>query len=220
MNSSSSGARRARAETAEAVPLGYAEAELDVYKRSTFNAVPGVTLTTHELAAREAAAKEAGRREREAELRADFEAAVATVRTQVTAALKDFAGERTAYYQQIEGEVVQLALSIARKILQRESTIDPLLLAGIVHVALRDIESNTEVLVRVNSAQAPAWRTFFAEHMDARDLPQVVDDPSLEEGHCVLQTLLGKTELGPEVQLKEIAQGLGDLLAKRPGTPR
>jgi flagellar biosynthesis/type III secretory pathway protein FliH len=44
----------------------------------------------------------------------------------------------------------------------------------------------------------------------------VVEDPAMQADRCVLQTALGTTEVGVEVQLKEIEQGLFDLLAKRP----
>ena len=45
---------------------------------------------------------------------------------------------------------MQLALSIARKILHREAQLDPLLLAGIVRVALEKIDGATEVVLRVH----------------------------------------------------------------------
>ena len=47
---------------------------------------------------------------------------------------------------------MQLALAIARKILHREAQVDPLLLAGMVRVALEKIESHTKVSVRVHPA--------------------------------------------------------------------
>jgi flagellar biosynthesis/type III secretory pathway protein FliH len=44
----------------------------------------------------------------------------------------------------------------------------------------------------------------------------VIEDPSLDVHRCVLQTVLGTTELGIESQLKEVEQGLFDLMAQRP----
>jgi len=175
-----------------------------------------IPLPEETRAEREAAARQAGRGEGEAASRAAFNLQLAEIRGSVRAALGEFARERTAYYQQVEAEVVQLALSMARKILRREAQIDPLLLAGMVRVALERIESGTKVVVRVNPQQVSECRAYFAQHMEAREAPEVLEDPNLPAEHCILQTSLGTTELGPEVQLKEIEQGLFDLLERRP----
>lgn len=165
---------------------------------------------------REAAAREAGRQEGEAKARAACDAHLAEIRESVRSALTDFARERARYFEQIETEVVQLALSIARKILHREAQLDPLLLAGMVRVALGKIESGTKVVVRVNPQQVSECRAYFAQHMEPRDVPEVMEDSHLPPDQCALESALGTTELGMEVQLKEIEQGLFDLLEQRP----
>jgi flagellar assembly protein FliH len=131
-----------------------------------------------------------------------------------------FARERAAYYTKLESEVVQLALSIARKVLHREAQVDPLLLAGIVRVALEKIEGATAVQLQVNPDLAPEWRRYMALHMDPATVPEIVEDQALEPERCVLRTSMGTAELGVSVQLKEIESGLMDLLAARPGVAR
>lgn len=168
------------------------------------------------LVQREAAAREAGRQEGEAQARAAGEEHLTQVRERVGAALDGFARDRARYYQQVESEVVRLALSIARKILYREAQVDPLLLAGMVRVTLEKMESATKVVVRVHPQQVSECRGYFAHHMEASQIPEVVEDPAIEMDHCILQTALGTTEVGVEVQLKEIERGLLDLLARRP----
>ena len=163
------------------------------------------------------AAREAGRREGEARARAASEPQLERARESVHLALEAFATERAAYFRQVEAEVVQLALSIARKVLHREAQADPLLLAAIVRVALDQIEANTRVTVRVHPLQSADCRGFFARHMDPERTPEIIEDSAVEMDRCVLQTELGTTELGIEVQLKEIEQGLLDLMARRPG---
>jgi flagellar assembly protein FliH len=171
-----------------------------------------------EQVSREEALRQAGRQEGEAAARAGYEDQLGRVREGVRAALEDFAQERTNYYHSVEAEVVQLALSIARKILHREAQVDPLLLAGVVRVALDQIEDNTKVVVRVHPQQAADARGYFAKTMDPQRVPEVVEDASVQLDGCVLQTELGTTELGIEAQFKEIEQGLLDLLAQRPRT--
>jgi flagellar assembly protein FliH len=163
----------------------------------------------------EQTAREAGRLEGEALARTGYEQQLLSMRGDMSTALADFARERNAYYQQVEAEVVALALSIARKILHREAQIDPLLLAGLVRVALERM-SHTKVVVRVCPSQLPEYRGFFARHMNPDTLPEVEEDMELEPDQCRLHTSMGTTEMGVEAQLKEIERGLLDLLAQRP----
>ena len=164
----------------------------------------------------EAGAREAGKREGEALARVAFDSHLAEIRESVRSALAEFAGQRDAYFQQVEGEVVRLALSVARKILRREAQVDGLLLAGMVRVVLEKIESGTKVVVRVHPHQVSECRTYFAQHMAPPQVPEVLEDAALAIDHCILQTEMGTTDLGPEVELKEIEQGLFDLLERRP----
>ncbi len=176
--------------------------------------------SAEEQAKRDMAAREQARQEGESRARAECQAQLSQIRGSVCAALADFGKERSAYYQQVEAEVVKLALSIARKILHREAQLDPLLLASLVHLALQQIESGTKVVLRVHPHQVSEFRSYFAQHMDTQNVPEVAEDPAVSKEGCVLQTSLGTTELGIEVQLKEIEQGLFDLLAQRPQGPQ
>lgn len=169
-----------------------------------------------EIAQREQAARALGQREGEERVRATFAEQAGKLRETVERAIHEFAREREQYFGQVEMEVVQLALSIARKILHRESQVDPLLLVALVRVALEKIEDRTGVKVRTHPQNAGEWRAYFAKNLGLNSQPEVVEDNTLELGHCVLQTAFGTTEISLEVQLKEIEQGLMDLLGKRP----
>jgi flagellar assembly protein FliH len=94
--------------------------------------------------------------------------------------------------------------------------VDPLLLAGMVRVALDKVESGTKVVVRVHPEQVSDCRSYFARTLEPGEVPEVVEDAAIARDCCVLQTGLGTTELGLEVQLKEIEKGLMDLMARRP----
>jgi flagellar assembly protein FliH len=169
-----------------------------------------------EASKRDSAIKEQARQEGEAQARADYELQLTQIRESLRDSLAAFAQERRTYYQQVEGEVVRLALSIARKVLHRESQLDPLLLAGMVHVALQKIESGTKTTMRVHPQQVSEFRSYFAHHMETQDAPEVLEDAAVAKECCVLQTTVGTTEIGINAQLKEIEQGLCDLLASRP----
>ncbi len=164
----------------------------------------------------EAQLREMGRQQGALDSRAKFEEQLAKERGALAQALADFARERAAYYQRIEEEAVRLALSITRKVLHREAQVDPLLLMGVVRVALEKIEGATGVALLVHPQRAGEWRQYVASHMDPGDLPEIVEDPAMAPEQCRLRTSMGTTDLGLEIQLKEIEQGLMDLLAARP----
>jgi flagellar assembly protein FliH len=155
-------------------------------------------------------------KEGEAQVRARFERELNTARQALAKALEDFTHEREGYFCRVEAEVVKLAVGMARKILHREVQVDPLLLAGVVRVALDKIAAGTSVRLRVHPDHVYAWHDFFANQQDHRPVPELLGDATLGMGHCVLETALGTTELTLEAQLAEIERGFFDLLAQRP----
>jgi flagellar assembly protein FliH len=169
-----------------------------------------------EVRAREEQARALGIREGEAQARAKFERELAAERQSIAKALADFGCEREGYFCRVEVEVVKLAVGIARKILHREVQLDPLLLAGVVRVALEKISAGTSVRLRVHPDHVYAWHDFFANQQEQHLMPELLGDATLGAGQCLLETALGTTELTLEAQLAEIERGFFDLLAQRP----
>jgi len=198
----------------EASPFPYAETELS---SGALAGAHGGNLTAEEQShAREAAAFEQGRLAAHQQLRAELDSALNKNRQQIAAVLQQFAAERQNYYRRVEGEVVQLALAIARKILHREAQLDPRALAGIVRVTLEKLDAGTAVNLHVSPKEAADWRHYFACQMEGLPVPDVHEDPTIPAGECRIETSLGVTEVGFQSQLKEIETGLLDLLAERP----
>src|SRR5258708_5981395 len=125
---------------------------------------------------REAEVRAQARQEGQTEARKIFEDRQAVERASLAAALAQFTRDRGTYFQKVEGEVVQLALSIARKILHREAQLDPLLLAGIVRVALERIDGATGVVLRIHPQDAADWRRYLTTHLEPSDVPAIVED--------------------------------------------
>lgn len=161
-------------------------------------------------------AHQQGVREGELQAKQQFEQILQRERAAIVEEINKFGIERERYYRQVETEVVQLALSIAKKVLHREAQVDPLLLAGIVRVALRNMEAGTRVKVKVNPQDVPTWSRVLNEIDNVSAICEVKPEPAIAKDRCVLETELGTTELGIDLQLKEIENGLFDLLAKRP----
>jgi flagellar assembly protein FliH len=198
----------------EASPFPYAETQVS---GGGLDGVQGGNLTAEEQSrAREAAAFEQGRQAAHQQVRTELDAALNENRRQITAFLQQFAAERQNYYRRVEGEIVQLALAIARKILYREAQLDPRALAGIVRVTLEKLDAGTAVNLHVSPKEAADWRHYFACQMEGLPVPEVHEDPTVPAGECRIETSLGATEVGFQSQLKEIETGLLDLLAERP----
>ena len=169
-----------------------------------------------EFQAREKRARDQGFKEGQAALRAEVDREVAVVRESLSLALKQFAAEREDYYHSVEGHVVNLALAIARKILHRETQIDPLLLSGAVRVALEKVSSATVVRLHVHPDQVQTWTEFLANESDLTRKPEILGDPGIADGQCRIESSLGTAEISLEGQITEIERGFFDLLAQRP----
>ena len=175
-------------------------------------------LSEEEVRVREEHARAIGIQEGEARAGAKFRQELGAERATIAQALREFAREREGYFCRVEAEVVKLAVQIARKILHREVQVDPLLLAGVVRVALDKVAAGTSVRLRVHPEHVYAWHDFFANQQELRPLPEIRGDATLGMGQCVLETAMGTTDLTLESQLAEVERGFFDLLAQRPVT--
>jgi flagellar assembly protein FliH len=144
-----------------------------------------------------------------------FEQELAGERARIVATLEEFKQDRARYYTEVESELVQLALAIAGRILHREAQVDPLMMAGLVKVALQKLEQGSKVTVRVRPEEADVWERDVSELASGMQI-SVVGDASVSAHDCVLETELGTVQLGVEAQLKEVERGFFDLLAHRP----
>jgi len=161
------------------------------------------------------AARQDGFRQGEAQAQAAVMQRVEQERRAILEALEQFAGERREYFRRVETDVVTLALAIARKLLHREAQIDPLLLSGIVRVALEQIQQGSQVVLRCSPAEQPGWQKFLSTLSESHREIALVADEVVEPGRIVLETIAGKAEISLEEQLREIESGFLDLL--RPG---
>ena len=164
-----------------------------------------------EMQRRVETARKESRAEAREEWQEELEDRVAEERTRVVRVCEEFARERSKYFADVEAEVVRLALAIAARVLHREAELDPLLLTGVVRVALEKVAEDSATVLRVPSAEVEMWREVASS-----DATNVVGDERMKAGECVLETSVGKVELGVSAQLEEIEKGFFDLLQQRP----
>lgn len=151
----------------------------------------------------------------EQRLRQEYEQKLAAARAPITALIAGFEEQRSEYFAQVEGEIVQLALSIAAKILHREAQVDPMLLAALVRLAVEGMREGSSVTIRVGRGRGQSWKQYFAAIPSMAHV-EIAEDEQLSDQDCMLETELGSANFGLDSQLKEVEQGFFDLLALRP----
>lgn len=151
----------------------------------------------------------------EQKLRQESEQKLLAARAPIAAIVQEFTEQREDYFNRVEAEIIQLALSIAAKILHREAQVDPMLVATLVRIAVEKMRDNSNITVHVGTGRGNTWKRYFAGFPNLSHV-QVAEDPKLSEQDCILETELGSANFGLDSQLKEVEQGFFDLLALRP----
>ncbi len=121
--------------------------------------------------------------------------------------VEELAGLRGELIQKTERQVVQLALAIAERILRREVSLDRELLVAMARVALERLGENTAATIRLNPADHAL--IGHAAHAAEGSIVQVVADPLVSSGGCLVQSDFGLIDVGIDAQLNELAAALG-----------
>lgn len=146
---------------------------------------------------------EIGRNRAEAELRGVIEGAAA-----LAARLEQMAPERTS---EIAHSIAELALSVAKRIIQHEVRQEPGLLCAALEAAVSTINGSPEAHVMLNpttvEAVSQAWEALHGRaYLGKKWIFE--GDPNLPIGGCTLRYDHGFVEAGLEAQLEEIGIAL------------
>ena len=165
-----------------------------------------------------AAMIDAAREESAAEMRrvceAEFAGRLDAERARATELARQFARDRQKYFAAVEGQVVKLALAVARRVLAREVEADRMHLAATVRAALTRVQDGSKTLLRVPAGEALDWAEMgLGEFENGR--VEVLSDVRLAPGECVLETSVGRVELGVRPQMEEIESTFDSLTERR-----
>ncbi len=139
---------------------------------------------------------------------AQYEAALG----RLARSLEEVAGLKPRLRTEVEREAVDLALAIARRVLRRELHVDPEAVLGLAKAAFEKASLREVTMVRLHPSHAGAVRAHLAR-IGAPQAIEIREDPSLEPGAVVVETLRGAIDASIETQLEEIGRGLADALA-------
>jgi flagellar assembly protein FliH len=125
---------------------------------------------------------------------------------QLTQALQDVVTARTEMIHRTERQMVELALTLARRIVQKELDADPAQLLAMMRTAIDRLGDDTKMVVRLNPVDYAA--------AGGENMPQlgtsvtVVADPKVEHGGCRIESELGTLDAGLDAQIQELGRGL------------
>jgi flagellar assembly protein FliH len=134
---------------------------------------------------------------------------------QLGKSLASLASLRTRIRGDAEGDLLKLAISIARRVLHRELTLDPESIEGLIRVALDKLQARELCRVRVHPDQEQAIRKSLERFANSQKV-ELVTDASLQCGDVLFETAHGNLDASLESQLGEIERGLADRLRRLP----
>jgi flagellar assembly protein FliH len=124
----------------------------------------------------------------------------------VAQTLTDLASLRETLIQQTERQMVQLSITIARRIVHREVSLDPELIAAMAHVALKKLGTSSPATIRLH----PEDYTVVAHEGETwgNGNVKVVPDPAVARGGCLVESEFGRIDASIERQLEEMSRAL------------
>ncbi|MGE0813527.1 MAG: FliH/SctL family protein [Vicinamibacterales bacterium] len=122
--------------------------------------------------------------------------------------LDELRGLRRDLVRRTEREVVELALAIAKKVLQRELALDGDLVWAMARVALDRLADVTTASIRLHPDDyAAAMAGRGASALTTHGV-QVVADPTVGRGGCIVQSDAGAVDVGLTAQIDELTEAL------------
>lgn len=150
--------------------------------------------------------------------REGFEAGIGEARAQMSDAVAATAGilsameeELAALPERLAQEVAAVALETAARIIRAELAVRPERVVDVARGAIRRATDRDRLLAHVNPADLAVMREATAgliEQMGGIHRFDVIEDPRIAAGGCVLETPSGDVDARIESQLSRILEGL------------
>jgi flagellar assembly protein FliH len=130
----------------------------------------------------------------------------------LTRSIVDLGTLRSRIRQDSEGELVNLSIAIARRVLRREISVDPEAVAGLLKAALDKVQPREIRRVRCHPDLGPAIRRQL-DLLGANGC-EIAGDPTLAPGDVMVETRHGDLDASVETQLAEIERGFADRMRR------
>lgn len=121
--------------------------------------------------------------------------------------IEEMAALRADLIRRSEREVVNLAVSIAERVIRREISLDRNLVVAIAKVAIDQLGERASATIRLH----PADHAAFLAASPGTPYPgpvEIAADPAVTRGGCVVRSNFGQMDLDVNTQLLEISRAL------------
>jgi flagellar assembly protein FliH len=120
--------------------------------------------------------------------------------------LEELTTLRAEMLHRSERQLVQLALAIAKRVVQREVSLDRAVLVGMARAAIDRLGDHAQATIRLHpddyAQVAPGLKQTDDAHV------RVEPDPLVSRGSCLVQSDFGFMDVTPEAQFEELARTL------------
>jgi flagellar assembly protein FliH len=118
--------------------------------------------------------------------------------------------ERDLLIRTIEPEMAKLAIRIAEKIIQTQVELNQDIVINMIRASLDKVKQREEVIIKVNSADLDYVRDrkdIFARMIEGLKMMDIIVDPGVERGGCIIETNLGNVDarIGVQIHTLELA---------------
>jgi flagellar assembly protein FliH len=106
-----------------------------------------------------------------------------------------------------EHQMVQLALALARRVVLRELSLDPDLVAALAHVAVERLGDQAPATIRLHPEDFATVAAHRGEQWEGTQV-SVLPDPAVPRGGCVVESDFGLIDASVDAQFAELSRAL------------
>jgi flagellar assembly protein FliH len=125
----------------------------------------------------------------------------------LTQTIEELTQVRAQMIYQTERQMVQLAMAVAKRVVQREVSLDPDLLIAMARVALERLGETAQVKIRLHPDDYEAAGAARVAQLAGSNV-MILADAHLSRGGCRIESDMGVLDAGVDAQLQEIARAL------------
>ncbi len=123
-------------------------------------------------------------------------------------AIEELARTKSDIVEHTAGQIAELAIAIARRVLAHELSIEPRLVLGLVNEGLEALGDWDRLRIRLGSCFADVEHELMQRLSRTGQHCEVLIDPTLSSHGCVVETDLGRVDESVEVRLATLLQAL------------
>jgi flagellar assembly protein FliH len=125
----------------------------------------------------------------------------------LTQTIEELTQVRAQMIHQTERQMVQLAMAVAKRVVQREVSLDPDLLIAMARVALERLGETAQIKIRLHPDDYEGAGAARVAQLAGSNV-MILADAHLSRGGCRIESDMGVLDAGVDAQLQEIARAL------------